>query len=213
MVERGRLKTAAAIGLRAGRVGTPRRWPSTSASRSLTGVRVRAGRGLDRRGGRPRRAVRRADQVPAERLASAGGRRDVQALAAVERVQGHEGRRPGGPADLPLARGPGPGAPVVCLLAAYVRWHLEAAWAPLLFRDEAPPERADPVAPRPRSAGAFARTAATGRPTACRSAASRRSSVELVSPHPQPGPAGGAPERRRSTCWPSRPRSRLGHSS
>ncbi len=42
----------------------------------------------------------------------------------------------------------------LCLLAAYVRWHLEAAWAPLLFRDEAPPERIDPVAPRPRSAAA-----------------------------------------------------------
>ncbi|MHB8892043.1 MAG: IS1634 family transposase [Candidatus Limnocylindrales bacterium] len=42
----------------------------------------------------------------------------------------------------------------LCLLAAYVRWHLEAAWAPLLFRDEAPPARADPVAPPERSPGA-----------------------------------------------------------
>jgi hypothetical protein len=42
----------------------------------------------------------------------------------------------------------------LCLLAAYVRWHLEAAWAPLLFRDEAPPARTDPVGPRERSAGA-----------------------------------------------------------
>jgi hypothetical protein len=42
----------------------------------------------------------------------------------------------------------------LCLLAAYVRWHLEAAWAPLLFRDEAPPARTDPVGPRDRSAGA-----------------------------------------------------------
>ncbi len=48
----------------------------------------------------------------------------------------------------------------VCFLAAYLRWHLEAAWAPLLFRDEAPPQRTDPVAPRGRSAGALAKEAA-----------------------------------------------------
>ncbi|MHB8958786.1 MAG: hypothetical protein ACYDAN_04080 [Candidatus Limnocylindrales bacterium] len=45
----------------------------------------------------------------------------------------------------------------LCLLAAYVRWHLEAAWAPLLFRDDAPPSRADPVAPPERSVSAIAR--------------------------------------------------------
>jgi hypothetical protein len=42
----------------------------------------------------------------------------------------------------------------LCLLAAYVRWHLERAWAPLLFRDEAPPARTSAVAPPERSAGA-----------------------------------------------------------
>ncbi len=45
----------------------------------------------------------------------------------------------------------------LCLLAAHVRWHLERAWAPLLFRDEAPPDRTDAVAPPPRSAGARAK--------------------------------------------------------
>jgi len=45
----------------------------------------------------------------------------------------------------------------LCFLAAYVRWHLEAAWAPLLFREEAPPPRVDPVAPPERSAGAIAK--------------------------------------------------------
>jgi hypothetical protein len=45
----------------------------------------------------------------------------------------------------------------LCLIAAYVRWHLERAWAPLLFRDESPPERADPVAPPVRSAPAIAK--------------------------------------------------------
>jgi hypothetical protein len=42
----------------------------------------------------------------------------------------------------------------LCLLAAYVAWHLERALAPLLFRDEAPPDRPDPVAPAPRSEAA-----------------------------------------------------------
>lgn len=45
----------------------------------------------------------------------------------------------------------------LCFLAAYVRWHLEQAWAPLLFWDEAPPARTDPVAPPERSAGANAK--------------------------------------------------------
>ena len=45
----------------------------------------------------------------------------------------------------------------LCFLAAYVRWHLEQAWAPLLFRDEAPPTRTDPVAPPERSPSALAK--------------------------------------------------------
>jgi hypothetical protein len=43
------------------------------------------------------------------------------------------------------------------MLAYYVQWHLERAWAPLLFRDEEPPEPADPVAPARRSAAALAK--------------------------------------------------------
>jgi hypothetical protein len=35
----------------------------------------------------------------------------------------------------------------LCMLAYYVRWHLERAWAPLLFRDEDKPWSDDPVAP------------------------------------------------------------------
>lgn len=37
------------------------------------------------------------------------------------------------------------------MLAYYVQWHLERAWAPLLFRDEQPPLADDPVAPAQRS--------------------------------------------------------------
>jgi hypothetical protein len=43
---------------------------------------------------------------------------------------------------------------LLCMLAYYVRWHLEQAWSELLFKDEAPPLAADPVAPARRSAGA-----------------------------------------------------------
>ncbi len=42
----------------------------------------------------------------------------------------------------------------LCMLAYYVRWHLERAWAPLLFRDEDRPLSQDPVAPAQRSADA-----------------------------------------------------------
>jgi hypothetical protein len=51
---------------------------------------------------------------------------------------------------------------LLCMLAYYVQWHLEHAWAPLLFRDEARPELADPVAPAERSEAALAK-ARTGR--------------------------------------------------
>lgn len=39
----------------------------------------------------------------------------------------------------------------LCMLAYYVRWHLERAWAPLLFRDQNKPWAEDPVAPAQRS--------------------------------------------------------------
>ncbi len=43
---------------------------------------------------------------------------------------------------------------LLCMLAYWVQRTLQQAWAPLLFVDEAPPARPDPVAPAPRSAGA-----------------------------------------------------------
>jgi hypothetical protein len=45
----------------------------------------------------------------------------------------------------------------LCLLAYYLQWHLERAWAALLFRDEERPELPDPVAPAVRSPGALAK--------------------------------------------------------
>jgi hypothetical protein len=45
----------------------------------------------------------------------------------------------------------------ICMLAYYVRWHLERAWAPLLFKDEARPVAEDVVAPARRSDSALAK--------------------------------------------------------
>jgi Transposase DDE domain len=47
----------------------------------------------------------------------------------------------------------------ICMLAAYLTWHLRQAWAPLTFTDEQRPEAADPVAPAQRSQGANAKAA------------------------------------------------------
>ena len=46
---------------------------------------------------------------------------------------------------------------LICMLAAYLVWHLRRAWAPLCFTDEARPARADPVAPARRSDAALAK--------------------------------------------------------
>src|SRR5450756_1968969 len=47
----------------------------------------------------------------------------------------------------------------ICMLAAYLTWHLRQAWAPLTFTDENRPEAADPVAPARRSQDADAKAA------------------------------------------------------
>jgi len=43
---------------------------------------------------------------------------------------------------------------LLCTLAYYLTWHLRAAWAPLLFKDEHPPTAPDPVAKATRSRAA-----------------------------------------------------------
>jgi hypothetical protein len=159
LVERGRLRSAAVIGLRAGRVVNAkkmakhfeldiadgafayrRRTEAIAAEAALDGLYV----------------VRTS--VPVERLDAPGVVETYKRLSAVER-------------DFRALKGDDLAVrPIfhwredrvrahlfVCFLAAYVRWHLEAAWAPLLFRDEAPPARTDPVAPPERSAGALAK--------------------------------------------------------
>jgi hypothetical protein len=47
----------------------------------------------------------------------------------------------------------------ICMLAAYLVWHLRQAWTPLTFTDEHRPDPLDPVAPARRSQGADAKAA------------------------------------------------------
>ncbi len=57
---------------------------------------------------------------------------------------------------------------LICMLAAYLTWHLRRAWAPLTFTDEQPPARDNPVPPARRSPAAQAKASAqhdpAGRP-------------------------------------------------
>jgi hypothetical protein len=46
---------------------------------------------------------------------------------------------------------------LICMLAAYLTWHLRQAWAPLTYTDEEPPPQANPVTPARRSASADAK--------------------------------------------------------
>jgi hypothetical protein len=46
---------------------------------------------------------------------------------------------------------------LICMLAAYLTWHLRQAWAPLTYTDEEPPVQANPVTPARRSASAEAK--------------------------------------------------------
>jgi Transposase DDE domain len=46
---------------------------------------------------------------------------------------------------------------LICMLAAYLTWHLRQAWAPLTYTDEDPPQPANPVATARRSAAADAK--------------------------------------------------------
>jgi DDE family transposase len=48
---------------------------------------------------------------------------------------------------------------LICMLAAYLTWHLRAALAPLTYTDEQPPARTNPVAPARRSTHADAKAA------------------------------------------------------
>jgi hypothetical protein len=53
---------------------------------------------------------------------------------------------------------------LICVLAAYLTWHLRAALAPLTYTDDQPPARDNPVAPARRSAAADAKAAGHASP-------------------------------------------------
>jgi transposase len=55
---------------------------------------------------------------------------------------------------------------LLCMLAFYVQWHMQQAWAPMLFADELPPGRkgTSPVSPAQRSAAAEEKAATKRRP-------------------------------------------------
>jgi hypothetical protein len=53
---------------------------------------------------------------------------------------------------------------LICMLAAYLTWHLRAALAPLTYTDEQPPNRGNPVAPARRSAHAGTKAAVHASP-------------------------------------------------
>jgi hypothetical protein len=155
-VARGSLKSAAAIGIRVGRIkdrhkmakhfdlviadgrfGYQRRQDAIAQEAALDGLYV------IRTSVAPEALDARAVVLAYKRLSAV--ERDFRALktSELEVRPIHHWREDRVRAHLFL-----------CLLAAYVRWHLERAWAPLLFRDEAPPERTSAVAPPERSAGA-----------------------------------------------------------
>jgi hypothetical protein len=159
MVGRGRLRSAAAIGLRAGRVVNAKKMAKHFELDIAEGVFAYRRRtdAIAQEAALDGLYVVRTS-VSAERLGTSAVVETYKRLSAVER-------------DFRALKGDDLAVrPIfhwredrvrahlfVCFLAAYVRWHLEAAWAPLLFRDEAPLPRVDPVAPPERSPSALAK--------------------------------------------------------
>jgi hypothetical protein len=97
--------------------------------------------------------------VPAERLDAPGVVRSYKRLSRVERA--FRGFKAADLAIRPIRHWTEDRVRAhvfLCMLAYYVAWHLERAWAPLLFRDEEPADLPDPVAPAARSDAALAKT-------------------------------------------------------
>ncbi|MFH1141040.1 MAG: IS1634 family transposase [Chloroflexota bacterium] len=162
MVERGMaggragLRGEAAIGERVGRVinryQMAKHFTWTIADTTFTCVRNEAS--IAREAALDGLYVLRTN-VPAERLDSAGVVLAYKSLAHVEEAFRHFKM-----SDLevrPIYHYTEPRVRahlLLCMLAYWVQREMQRALAPLLFVDEAPPARPDPVAPAPRSAGA-----------------------------------------------------------
>ena len=157
LVGRGRLKTAAAIGLRAGRVVDAKKMAKHFELTIADGVFAfeRKEASIAQEAALDGLYVVRTS-VSAERLGTSAVVETYKRLSAVERA--FRGLKSAELAVRPIFhyREDRVRAHLfLCFLAYYLRWHLEAAWAPLLYRDEAPPARTDPVGPPPRSAEAI----------------------------------------------------------
>ena len=156
-VEAGRLRGAARIGLALGRVvdrfkmakhfeldigddhlSISRRTEAIAAEAALDGLYVLR------------------TSVPAERLDAPDVVRAYKRLSRVERA--FRGLKAADLAIRPIrhwTEGRVRAHVFLCMLAYYVAWHIERAWAPLLFRDEEPADLPDPVAPARRSDAAL----------------------------------------------------------
>ena len=165
-VDAGRLVGADRIGMRAGKSSTVTKWPNISSwPLPITPGLGTQGR-PDQRRGRPRRHLRGPHQRQRQSASTppawscaykdlAKVERDFRSLKAIDldlrpiyhhledRVRAHV---------------------FICMLAAYLVWHLRQAWAPLTFTDESPPEATDPVAPAPRSEAARTKDSRHSRP-------------------------------------------------
>ena len=97
--------------------------------------------------------------APAHELASAEVVRSYKSLARVERAfrsfKGPLEIRPIGHRLEDRVRA----HVFICMLAYYLSWHLQEAWAELLFKDECPPSPADPVTKAKRSTAATRKAA------------------------------------------------------
>src|SRR5712691_2499209 len=153
---RGGLKSAANIGERVGRVvnkyAMAKHYTRTITDTSFTYVRNQAS--IAQEAALDGLYVLRTN-VPQERLDTPGVVRAYKSLGHVERAfrqfkLSELEVRPIYHYSEPRVRA----HLLVCLLAYWVQRTMQQAWAPLLFVDEAPPERPDPVAPAPRSAAA-----------------------------------------------------------
>jgi hypothetical protein len=156
-VEAGRLHGAARIGIAVGRVidrfkmakhfelligddhlGVSRRTDAIAAEAALDGLYILR------------------TSVPAERLDAPDVVRAYKRLSRVERA--FRGLKAADLAIRPIrhwTEGRVRAHVFLCMLAYYVAWHIERAWAPLLFRDEEPADLPDPVAPARRSDAAL----------------------------------------------------------
>ncbi len=103
---------------------------------------------------------------------------------------------------------------LICMLAAYLTWHLRQAWAPLTYTDQDPPAQPNPVAPARRSQAAQAKASRQhdqdGRPyrsfrglLAHLATLTRNRTAPGLRPHRRPHPA-DLEEVARTTTRPNR---------